>query len=30
MEKRYFEVHADTYVKDKDFIIYRPASLNNP
>lgn len=27
---RYFEVNANRYVPGKDYLIYRPASLNNP
>lgn len=30
MKKRYFEVNVKNYKKDKDFCVYRPASLNNP
>lgn len=28
--KKYFEIHVNKYVQEKDFFVYRPASLNNP
>lgn len=28
--KKYFEVNVKKYVSEKDFCVYRPASLNNP
>lgn len=28
--KKYFQVNVKKYLKEKDFYIYRPASLNNP
>ncbi len=28
--KRYFEVNVKKYVQNRDYLVYRPASLNNP
>ena len=28
--KRYFEINVNKYVSDRDFLVYRPASVNIP